>query len=134
MNCVSVSIRPCLSGTWFIRDVSVRERRKHLDAKGRILSELAEREQALDRQIEVARAEVEREIEAAEAEAARIVQDAERRAQEMQREREAEMAEEGRRIRAEAQQQVRGEVEATSSRSEGKLSKAVETILRAVLP
>ncbi|WP_045234299.1 V-type ATPase subunit subunit G family protein, partial [Deinococcus pimensis] len=50
-----------------------------MDAKGRILSELASREQALDAQIEAAQAEAQRAVEAAEAEAARILRDAESR-------------------------------------------------------
>lgn len=105
-----------------------------MDAKGRILSELASREQALDQQIEAARVQAEREVEAAEVEAARILREAEERSQAMQREREADITAEGERIRAEARQRSRGEVEATSAKSEGKLSRAVETILRAVLP
>lgn len=109
-------------------------RGKDLDASSRILSELATREQALDAQIEAARQDAAREIEAAEAQAKVVIQGAQEQVRAMTHSREAEMQAEAQSIRAEAAAQAASQAELTHSRSDARMSQAVETILRAVLP
>ena len=105
-----------------------------MDASNRVLSELAAREQALDAKIEAARSAAAEQIRAAEAQAAQILQDAHARMDAMTAEHEQALDAEVQQIRSQAASQAGTQAQATRERAEGKLTAAIETIMRAVLP
>lgn len=98
-----------------------------MDASSRILNELAQHERALDEKLAQARAAAERDIEAAKAQAARILQDAQDRASTLSREHASSLEREVGEIANVGEQ-------SHHQASEGQMGKAVEAILRAVLP
>ncbi len=105
-----------------------------MDVSSKVLNELAQREAALDAQIEAAREEARQVIAAAEAQAAQIMQQAEAQAKQMSAEHEQKLSAEVGQIRETAGADARTQAQATRDRAEGKLGHAVETIMRAVLP
>lgn len=105
-----------------------------MDVSSKVLSELAQREAALDAQIESAREEARQVVAAAEVQAAGIMQQAEASAKAMSADHEQKLSAEVGGIRDEAGQSARTQAQATRDRAEGKLGHAVETIMRAVLP
>ncbi len=105
-----------------------------MDVSSKILNELAQREAALDAQIEAAREEAKRVVAQAESQAAQIMQQAEAQAKQLAAEHEQRLSAEVAQIRDAAGADARTQAQATRDRAEGKLGHAVETIMRAVLP
>ena len=105
-----------------------------MDASSRVLTELAAREQALDAKIEAARTSAAQQIQAAEAQARQILQDAHARMDAMTAEHERALDAEVQQIRSQAAEQAQSQAQATRARAETKLTQAIETIMRAVLP
>ena len=105
-----------------------------MDVSSKVLNELAQREAALDAQIEAAREEARQTVTAAEARAAQVVRDAEARVAAMQTQHDGQLAAEVTQIREEAGAQARTQAQATRDQAGSKLGQAVETIMRAVLP
>lgn len=110
------------------------ERRRDLDISSRILSELAEREAALDAQIEAAHTDARREVEAAEAEAARILREAQERMKAMQAEHDQRLTAETVTIREEARSKATEGTERARTQMSGRIQQAAEHVLKAVLP
>lgn len=92
-----------------------------------MLSELAQHERALDEQVAQARAAAERDIEAARAQAARILQTAQERADAMS-------SEHAESLEAEVREIAGAPHEDPRRTDEVQMGRAVEVILRAVLP
>ena len=105
-----------------------------MDVSSKVLTELAQREAALDSQIDAAREEARQTVTAAEARAAQIMRDAEARATAMTAQHDERLAAEVAQIREEAGAQARTQAQATRDQAGSKLGQAVETIMRAVLP
>ena len=105
-----------------------------MDASSRVLLELAAREQALDAKIEAARSAAAEQVRAAEAQAAQILQEAHARMDAMTAEHERALEAEVQQIRSQAAGHAQTQAQATRERAEGKLTTAIETIMRAVLP
>ncbi|CAM3572736.1 V-type ATPase subunit subunit G family protein [Deinococcus frigens] len=105
-----------------------------MDVSSKVLNELAQREAALDAQIQAAREEAKQVVAAAEAQAAGIMRDAEALAKQMSAEHEQKLSAEVGQIRDAAGADARTQAQSTRDRAEGKLGHAVETIMRAVLP
>lgn len=105
-----------------------------LDVSSQILSSIAEREIALDKQVAEARAAAQKEVEQAEQQAARILQEAQEQVRRMQAEHDEKLSAEAEAIRQEAKTKAARDSQEVRDAMEARLQQAAQHVMQAVLP